>query len=692
MKHHKLLVTAALAGLWGFALFGPRSPEPLFTGHGDPAALGRLFDRWAAGQREDGNRRMVVGLAPTWALSKATAAAGGRATLDLADGWMRVEATGLPAGTAYEAWLLDRHAPARPAAFKLGTLAPDGAGYALSTRLDRDRQAGFTLDAVAVVRAGDDPAAAGLLSGSPSLFQRLRYTGRDWAAARIGPPGADQPPAPPAFDFLLPKVAMAAGGNKPSLEQLIAQGHRLFTKETFGGNGRTCATCHRPDHNHTIDPQYIAKLPPTDPLFVAETNPALKDLEKPALLRQFGLFLANVDGFDKPGVMRGAPHLLALSTSLGFETKAMGGEFQEDSDYFEQSGRTAQAVGWSQDGAPDGGSLRDFAKGAVRQHLPRTLARIEGVDFRLPTEAELDALEAYMLSLGRDTEVILAALKFKSPVVERGKALFDQKQNPVDAGQQPVFGQSANCNGCHMNAGAMSSTTLANPTRDTGVERMRDQLHHLADPTVAYDGGFGQQLQTDCGPDFDRACYSDGSLDPRGVRPAAHPRLNRFNTPSLIEAADTAPFFHNNSVATLEEAVAYYNTDSFNNSPGAFTSKGANRQTHIDSSQVQAVALFLRSINALENIRSANALDTKALALPQPQAGQMVHLAMAETQDAIEVLRGGMFIPFPDALAKLEQAYQLQKQARREASDAPRNDLLNQALALRTAARADMVE
>ena len=38
------------------------------------------------------------------------------------------------------------------------------------------------------------------------------------------------------------------------------------------------------------------------------------------------------------------------------------------------------------------------------------------------------------------------------------------------------------------------------------------------------------------------------------------------NTPPLIEAADTPPFFHNNSAATLEDAVAFYTSDTFHNS------------------------------------------------------------------------------------------------------------------------------
>ena len=43
--------------------------------------------------------------------------------------------------------------------------------------------------------------------------------------------------------------------------------------------------------------------------------------------------------------------------------------------------------------------------GAVIQHLTKSLNRVEGVDFRLPTDDELDALEAFQLSLGRQEEV-----------------------------------------------------------------------------------------------------------------------------------------------------------------------------------------------------------------------------------------------------------------------------------------------
>ncbi len=135
------------------------------------------------------------------------------------------------------------------------------------------------------------------------------------------PPGVTEAtPVDPAIMARFKTVApfqqrLAALRNK----LLIEKGRRLFTNETFNGNGRTCATCHPATNNFTIDPAFIQKLHrrnPRDPLFVAEFKPALKNLENPALMLQFGLILENLDGFTNPGVMRGVPHTLGMSVSM----------------------------------------------------------------------------------------------------------------------------------------------------------------------------------------------------------------------------------------------------------------------------------------------------------------------------------------------------------------------------------------
>ena len=150
------------------------------------------------------------------------------------------------------------------------------------------------------------------------------------------------------FRALVPAPAYAKKpGGPPGLQSLVSQGEILFTKETFNGNGRTCASCHSALNNFTLDPAFIATLPDDDPLFVADPtkaahNPDLVDLEIPALMEQFGLILENVDGAPPTAApMRGTPHTLAMAVSL---TPPAGGNV-------DLAGR-AQAIGWSGDGAP----------------------------------------------------------------------------------------------------------------------------------------------------------------------------------------------------------------------------------------------------------------------------------------------------------------------------------------------------
>ena len=81
------------------------------------------------------------------------------------------------------------------------------------------------------------------------------------------------------------------------MQQLINAGRISFFNQTFEGNGRTCGTCHREDQNFTIDAEFIATLPPNDPLFAAEFQPPLsQNFENPVLMRTFGLILENADG------------------------------------------------------------------------------------------------------------------------------------------------------------------------------------------------------------------------------------------------------------------------------------------------------------------------------------------------------------------------------------------------------------
>jgi mono/diheme cytochrome c family protein len=397
---------------------------------------------------------------------------------------------------------------------------------------------------------------------------------------------------------------------KPAGDPLVAKGRDLFFKETFDGNGRTCGTCHRAENNLTIDPAFIATLPKNDPLFVAEFIPSLaKNFENPVLMRKRGLILENLDGVTdlaRNFVMRGVPHVFSQGISINSNPRNRLECFSDT---------LCPRTGWSGDGAPQTKDLRAFARGAVTQHFTKTTNRKEGVDFRPPTEDEEKALEAFQLSLGRQEELKLP-LPLKSAEAIQGQEIFNS----------PTTGK---CFRCHANAGAnvpAGGPASGNLNFNTGVE-------NLPDPT----GDFSQ-------PD-----------DGLGITPAGD---GTFNTPSLVEAADTGPFFHNNSVETIEGAVGFYNTDAFNNSPsGQFLSGGTGRGIALDATQVQAVAAFLRAINALDNIRELNkllgAVEANVL-LAGEHPEDVVKRAVNDIDDAIMVLKDGGL--HPDAVQQLQEA------------------------------------
>jgi hypothetical protein len=423
--------------------------------------------------------------------------------------------------------------------------------------LHRDELFAFDLDEVVVTAAGQSPIASVVASGARTVLEKRFF--RERAGGQLDP------------------VTGATSNTVESSDPLIARGAQLFFGETFGGNGRTCGTCHPAENNLTIDPSFIATLPPTDPLFVAEHNPALAQLENSTLLRQDALILENVDGFDDPThkfVLRGVPHTLAMSTSIG----------RGDTPVFPSDGPPPDfRTGWGGDGAPGRGSLNEFAFGAIIQHFTQRLERRAGVDFRVPTQEELDALEAFQLFSGRQHNPITPALTFREARAENGKNLF---QGP--------------CVVCHRDL----TGSRVNLMVDTDIERIVINAPR--------DGGFG----------------ATGTDAQGGIG------TGRFNVPPLVEAADTGPFFHNNTIATIEDAVGFYVTDVFFFSPGRSFSGPVN----FTPDQVNDVAAFLRVVNAAENIRQTRKRTLFVQHNRSPGNTAILQVAVNDLQDAIDDL------------------------------------------------------
>jgi hypothetical protein len=512
---------------------------------------------------------LAFGYHPGLSTARLTDAAGqtvvGTAVLRFDEGRVTADLRGAPADAAFDLYFVKNvDGPGRSVRpepgdqiVKVGEFGPSplGADARLLDAPASPAVLAFDLDQVVVSLRGFLPTSDVVATGARTLLEKRFFRTRAGL------------PLDPVTGPLLTSTE--------TTDPLVARGAELFFHETFGGNGRTCGTCHRAEENLTLTPSLIATLPADDPLFVAETQPQLAQLENSLLLRHDALIKENVDGFTDPNrfVLRGVPHTLALSTSNGTGDPPVLPATGTPPDF---------RLGWSGDGAPGRGSLNEFAFGAIVQHFPKDLARRVGLDFRAPTQAESDALEAFQLFSGRQHNPRTDSLTFREARAENGKSLF--------------LGQ-AGCVTCHRDLVGGSENFLI----DTDVERIL-----IAAPR---DGGFGVT----------------GTDQQGGVG------TGRFNVPPLVEAADTAPYFHNNTILTLEEAVAFYTTDVFFFSPA----RALTGTITLTQAQIDDVGAFLRVINAAENLRQIRKRTQFVVDHRSAGNDDLLRIALADADDAI---------------------------------------------------------
>lgn len=639
------------------------TPRPVV---GDTASVLFHYERWKAGH--EGGARAPLELPLGWSRGRSVAftrARGsavvdpGGATIDVSVAGLEDEALG--GATALALWLVSWAPEGRetPAPIALGTFAiEDGAG-ALQLPIDAGL-ATLELEELVLTRAGTTPGTGGVLFGAPDLLQRLAGLAAAGTRPLRGREVGGLPLAPPGVPAQIWTVA--------GLDELVADGERLFFEETFDGNGRTCGTCHPAENNFTIDPTFIARLPDDDPLFVAETVPALDSrrngglvFESPTHMRRFGLIVENLDGFEdlvRGFVLRAVQPTLALAATV------------EPQASLNQPLR--HLTGWGGDGAPGRGSLREFAIGAVTQHFPRTLGRRPGVDFRLPTTRELSALEAFQLSLGRREDPDLGHLQLRDADARQGLQLF-------------VF--QGLCNACHQNGGGRTISGLSDPNAafvGTGVEALEQASLDGTGLERPVDGGFGTQV--------------DGGFTSLEPRPEGGFGNGRFNAPSLVEFADTLPAFHSHLSAnpgsglanTVEGAVDFYRTQAFVDSDVG----GGFLVLELDDLDVARIGRFLRVLSALENVRvvseyverARDELEGRPARDTEARLQRLLALARADGEDARQVLgEVGLHPGVVNALADVEA------RLRRVANGLDRRAELDRVLARLGAARVAMV-
>jgi len=524
-----------LSLIWGFGLALPGQGATAAAKDYDPRLAN--FANWPTHYEElGGDRNYVVPMSFFKGFSEAFTEAKGKAVIDFEAGWVSAEVKGLPIledGFGYEVLLVDNRAgPGNSVALdtgpngddiiNLGPLDVQGRIATLDQQPGVERLRAFEVDMAVVRRVGPGDSSAFVIGGLTELFYKWN---RKLSLAGADPGGvvaADRKRAPSIIGL----PAAEASPSVSMLLQSISQGESLFFNETFDGNGRTCGTCHRVDNNLTIDPTFIATLPSTDRLFVAELDAALAKLENPTLMRgPRGLILENIDGFNKAPVFRSPPPMINLSFTGPYGLSA---EFA---------------------------TIPQFTTGAVMQHFPKNvggdpnnITRVAGQDFRLPTQTELDDIEAFLESqfLPQNQDFTLDNF-VNTGLEQQGRDLF--------------FG-SAKCSQCH------GGTVLSDA--DAGL------------------GGGNQSFATGV---VDLAINS-GANGGFGPLPLEAGGDREFSTPPLFGVKNTGPFFHDNSVATLTEAVAFYDSVEFNTSAAA----GIVGTISLTSAEVDAIVAFLNAL------------------------------------------------------------------------------------------------
>jgi len=325
------------------------------------------------------------------------------------------------------------------------------------------------------------------------------------------------------------------------------EGRRLFRKETFGGNGRTCETCHSRSTG-TLSPDDVRELlkgDPNNPLFLHD---GLDDgvsgtsrIAEHATIRIVRPLPPNVKIAGDPSatsvvLLRGIPGTVntpALDPALMYDLRAR--------------------------------TLADQALGAIHDHAQNT---VEPAEEQLALIADFQRTDKRFFS---SDELYDFARGGPAPVLPPGNTKSEQRGRLMFVETEITPGSTKGiCALCHagpmlnqtspFNFGAPPGARIAN----IGVSERN--LLNLPVYTFLIDDGSGdERAVTMPDPGIPLTNPRPPGVPPPFVR---HPAFfaGFFKIPSLWGVKKTAPYFHDNSAKTLEEVAAFY-TNLFANNP-----------------------------------------------------------------------------------------------------------------------------
>jgi cytochrome c peroxidase len=315
-------------------------------------------------------------------------------------------------------------------------------------------------------------------------------------------------------------------------------GRRLFERETFGGNGRTCSTCHT-SATGTLSPieaQKRFKGNMRDPLFLHDGSDDGKGKGASRMLKDATVLVeislpANVSLADDPTarsvvVRRGIPSTL--------NTPALDRVLMMDGRQPDLGSQAASAI----------------AGHAQAKRTP-TDAELRGItDFEATDDAFFSSPALREFARGGPVPQLPSG---RTDAEKRGRRFFEDVTDLQD------FKHGA-CAACH--SGPMLNETneflfaIAKIPAHTRFQSVRvSEVNEAHSPVHEYvftnpDGTTTRLVS----PDPGRALITG-----IGKETGQFDNVNAFKIPTLWGVNRTAPYFHDNSARTLEDVVAHYN-------------------------------------------------------------------------------------------------------------------------------------
>ena len=379
-----------------------------------------------------------------------------------------------------------------------------------------------------------------------AVFSTMACSGGDGGTNGITTP--PPPPPPPA----------------PS-EPLLTMGQRLFDTETFGGNGRTCATCHMRETGTITLEAVAARLltSPTDPLFLHDGldggTQGTSRIMREATIRVELKLPPSVTLIDNPAqrtivVHRGVPSTINTPGIDGASLAALMVDLRHvdlqeqarDAILGHAKGTVAPtreqldaiaAFEQQDDRFFSSSALHGNAKGGARVELPQGTTESEkrGRLFFLETGAE-------------GTTQGMCGMCHGGPMLNEITALGSQEAQATGAvpAQVPIGAKFSNAQVSERN---LSKNPLFTFRIDNGAGDVRS--------IVSPDPGI---MLTER-----QSSRHLGFFVPAGTHPALF--ANFFKTGSLWGVKNTSPYFHDNSAKTLRDVVDHYGDHLFKQFP-----------------------------------------------------------------------------------------------------------------------------